>query len=121
MKSFPIQQRLEHNKTKSKMCNDNRYIFSVYCPLSKMYYKVEGIPCKCSEPPLISTQPYGTERNEGNQNELVAVPMAMWLWNNQNVSCVQETARISGNAFSIHPYFCLAIPEHDNLFVIREA
>jgi hypothetical protein len=41
-----------------------------------MYYKVEGIPCKCSEPPLISTQPYGTERNEGNQNELVAVPMA---------------------------------------------
>lgn len=39
-----------------------------------MYYKVEGIPCKCSEPPLISTQPYGTERNEGNQNELVGSP-----------------------------------------------
>jgi hypothetical protein len=39
-----------------------------------MYYKVEGIPCKCSEPPLISIQAYGTERNEGNQNELVGCP-----------------------------------------------
>lgn len=39
-----------------------------------MYYKMDGISCKCSEPPLISIYPHGTERNEGNQNELVGSP-----------------------------------------------
>ncbi len=37
-----------------------------------MYYKMDGIPCKCSEPPLISSQPYGTERNGRNQQELMS-------------------------------------------------
>ena len=83
-----------------------------------MYYKMEGIPCKCSKPPLISIQPYGTERNEGNQNELVDSP-------NSKCGCgiikmspaCKKLLELRETPFQFVPISVKPMPKHDNLFV----
>ena len=83
-----------------------------------MYYKVEGIPCKCSEPPLISIQAYGTERNEGNQNELVGSPNGKCGCGIIKMSFVcKKLLESRETSFQFVPISVKPMPEHDNLFV----
>lgn len=83
-----------------------------------MRQKMNGMPCKCSKPQLIRSLPYGTERNEGNQQELVGSP-------NGKCGCgiikksptSKKPIEFRKPPFQFIPISVKPMLEHDNLFV----